>query len=158
MVILTLLAGSASAFAQTAPATQFYRYAAFAFGLNIAAVVKNNRGARPQPQAARMTAGPVKRIGVIVKLKDAPLATYKGDVPGLAATSPVVTGADKVDPQSPASKQYLSYLDAKQDAFVALPSRLSHRRGHPTARCGGQAVAMQVPADQIDTLKSAARR
>ena len=65
---------------------------------------------------------------MIVKLKDASLATYKGDVPGLAATSPLVTGAEKIDTQSANSKQYLGYLNAQQDAFVA-----SRAAGHPIA-------------------------
>jgi hypothetical protein len=45
--------------------------------------------------------------------------TYTGNIPGLAATSPVVTGAETIDTQSANSKQYLGYLDAQQDAFVA---------------------------------------
>src|SRR6185369_16926010 len=69
------------------------------------------------------------------------------------ATSPVVTGADKIDTQSAASKQYLGYLDAQQNAFVAsaqkaIPSASATQRLDVVVN----AVAMQVPSDQVDTL------
>jgi subtilisin family serine protease len=105
-------------------------------------------------QLGLRTAGATTRLtSVIVKLTAAPLATYEGGVPGLAATSPRVTGADKVDLQSPASKQYLSYVDAQQDTFVA-----NAKQAIPGARVtqkldivvGG--VAMVVPEDQLVTL------
>lgn len=58
------------------------------------------------------------RIRVIVELQDAPLATYKGDVKGYAATSSKATGLP-FDPNSKASQSYLAYLDGVQKAFVA---------------------------------------
>lgn len=55
----------------------------------------------------------------IVRLEDAPLATYRGDVAGLEATSPSVTGARKLDVNSPASVAYREYLAQKQDQLLA---------------------------------------
>src|SRR3954465_3749920 len=84
-VILTLLVGSASVFAQTAPTPNFTATPLSPSDQTSLSVVKTNPAAQPQLQSARMTAGPIKRVGVIVKLKDASLATYTGDVSGLAA-------------------------------------------------------------------------
>lgn len=55
----------------------------------------------------------------IVLLKDAPLATYAGGVPGLAATNPMATGTQKLDAKSPASVAYLDYLAKAQAQFIA---------------------------------------
>ena len=54
----------------------------------------------------------------IVKLTDAPLASYRGGVPGLAATNPAATGKVKLDPTSAASKGYVEFLAGKQAAVV----------------------------------------
>jgi subtilisin family serine protease len=55
----------------------------------------------------------------IIQLADEPLATYKGGIVGLVATSPLATGARKLDAKSPASLAYEAYLADKQDAFVS---------------------------------------
>ena len=157
VVILTMLAGSASAFAQTSPNPNFTATPLSPSDQSSLSVVKDNPAAQPQLQGARSAAPAPKRVGVIVKLKDAPLATYKGEVPGLAATSPVATGAEKIDTQSATSKQYLGYLSAQQDAFVAsaqqaIPSavRWSRRgegRGWAPGRSlgrGGDGAALAV--------------
>ncbi|QSB13645.1 S8 family serine peptidase [Natronosporangium hydrolyticum] len=54
----------------------------------------------------------------IVALDAAPLAAYRGDVPGLAATSPSVTGAAKLDVDAPHSAAYLDHLAGVQDEFI----------------------------------------
>lgn len=63
----------------------------------------------------------------IVQLADAPLATYTGGVAGLEATSPLATGARKLDSKSPASLAYEQYLAGVQDQFVADMSALLGR-------------------------------
>jgi subtilisin family serine protease len=55
----------------------------------------------------------------IVTLHDQPLATYTGGVAGLAPTAPHVTGADRLDPDTPASRAYLAFLETRQDAVIA---------------------------------------
>jgi uncharacterized repeat protein (TIGR01451 family) len=154
VVILTMLAGTASAFGQTPPNPNFTATPLSPSDQSTLAVAKDN-AAQPQLQAARGAGTAAKRVGVIVKLKGDSLATYKGDVPGLAATSPVVTGAEKIDTQSASSKQYLGYLDAQQDALVAsaqqaIPSASATQRLDVVVN----AVAMQVPSDQIDILRA----
>ncbi|MBE0411711.1 MAG: S8 family serine peptidase, partial [Anaerolineales bacterium] len=54
-----------------------------------------------------------------VQLAEPSLARYSGDISGLAATSPAVTGARKLDVSAPASVAYLSYLEGKQSDFIA---------------------------------------
>jgi uncharacterized repeat protein (TIGR01451 family) len=64
-------------------------------------------------------AGGDQLVSVIVKLADAPLASYAGGLPGLAPTSPKITGAARLNPAAPASQRYLAYLDARQRDFAA---------------------------------------
>jgi uncharacterized repeat protein (TIGR01451 family) len=54
----------------------------------------------------------------IIRLKDPALASYDGGIPGLVATSPMITGAEKLDVSAPTSQTYLSYLDGKQAEAV----------------------------------------
>ncbi len=68
-----------------------------------------------------------ERTTFIVVGTDAPLATYTGEVAGLAATSPEVTGARKLDPSSRASTAYLAYLNARQDSLLASMSTVLGR-------------------------------
>lgn len=58
----------------------------------------------------------------IVQFQDAPLASYRGQITGLAATSPAVTGAPKLDADSPASQAYRSYLAQQRDAALTQMS------------------------------------
>lgn len=53
----------------------------------------------------------------IIQLEDAPLASYKGGVSGLAATSPDATG-EKLNVNSPNSVAYINYLDTQQALAV----------------------------------------
>lgn len=58
----------------------------------------------------------------IVQLSDAPVIGYNGEVPGLEATNPKVTGAKKLNVQSPGSQAYAAYLAEKQSVAVNLIS------------------------------------
>lgn len=54
------------------------------------------------------------RYLVIVRFHEPSLASYRGGVGGLEATSPRVTGASRLDATSPASEAYLEYLGERQ--------------------------------------------
>lgn len=54
----------------------------------------------------------------IVQLEDEPLATYKGGIVGLEATSAAVTGDSKVKLSSAPALKYSSYLKAKQKSVA----------------------------------------
>lgn len=68
-------------------------------------------------KAARKAAGPDGRVSVIAKLTDSSLASYRGGLSGLAATSPKVTGAKKLNPADANSRKYLSYLHSRMNSF-----------------------------------------
>ena len=73
--------------------------------------------------AGRVQAGSsIKHIGTgpqqyIVVFRDAPLATYKGGVPGIAAPARKASGS--IDAKSGAAQQYVDYLEGRQDAYQA---------------------------------------
>jgi len=54
---------------------------------------------------------------VLVKLDAEALASYAGGLPGLAATSPRVTGARRLDVDAPSSRAYLEHFRRKQEDF-----------------------------------------
>src|SRR5699024_8189637 len=51
----------------------------------------------------------------IVRLAEAPLATYEGGVEGLSATSPQATGDARLDATSEDSRAYLRHLAERQE-------------------------------------------
>ena len=92
-------------------------------------------------------------VSVIVKLKGASLASYAGDIAGLAPTSPSVTGETQLNVESAASQAYLAHLTRQQAAFEAAALKAV-----PQAKVTYRyivvlnGVAMIVPADQVDEL------
>ncbi len=96
-----------------------------------------------------------RMVPVIVKLAVAPVASYRGGVPGLAATSPALTGAARLDISSARVQAYASYVDSRLASFeaasrAAVPKiRFTHRFG---IAFGG--LSAIVPEGQIDTLRS----
>lgn len=99
--------------------------------------------------------GGTKLASVIIKLSDAPLASYDGSLSGLPATSPAATGTVKLDASSAAAANYLAYLDAKQASFErtlasAIPSaRVTQRY---TMVLGG--VSALVPENEISVIST----
>jgi subtilisin family serine protease len=101
-------------------------------------------GPRPPIAASGVAVGPALDLSVgssaryIVQLADAPLATYRGTVPGLAATAPrqddatdpraqadpavgptgAPGGRARLDVAAPSSVAYGQYLQARQQAFA----------------------------------------
>lgn len=61
----------------------------------------------------------------IVQLEDEPLATYKGGIVGLMATSSSATGDSKVQLGSQAAVKYKSYLKAKQKQLTQSIAKVS---------------------------------
>jgi subtilisin family serine protease len=75
-----------------------------------------------------------KRGTHIVKLDQAPLASYRGGVAGLAPTSPAVTGADRLAVDTPASKAYLAHLDARHRILREIVTAALGRSVTPSFR------------------------
>ncbi len=63
----------------------------------------------------------------IILLEGAPLASYRGGVPGLEATNPAARGENKLDAKSPASLAYLDYLAQQQAVFISMMELLLDR-------------------------------
>ncbi len=63
----------------------------------------------------------------VIRLDAEPLASYRGGVVGLAPTSPLETGADRLDVDTAESQAYAEYLEERQTAFIA---RLEKALGH----------------------------
>ncbi len=94
----------------------------------------------------------------IIRHQAPPLALYRGDIPGLAPTSPSVTGAARLDTDSSASLAYLAYVaELHADMVAAIEDKLGrgalevvHRYD---AAINGIAVRMTAAeAQQISTL------
>ncbi len=96
---------------------------------------------------------PGKLVSVVVKLDVDALASYAGDLPGLPATSPLVTGAPALDVAAPDSQRYLAYVARQLSSFESSAqksvSRLTITHRYDVVLGG---VAAIVPADEIDSL------
>lgn len=79
--------------------------------------VKADAPSKPSRQADIPAVDFNKPLRVIVQLADPPLASYTGGITNLAATSPLRTGAPRLDVDSAPSRAYLSYLAQQQAAF-----------------------------------------
>ncbi len=104
-------------------------------------------------EAAKKAKGADGRVHVVVRLKDKPLASYTGGVAGLAATSPRVTGAKRLDVDSAASQEYLSYLGSRMTAFEKRV-----KANAPGAKFGTRlksvvgGIAVSIPVEQLTAL------
>src|SRR5262245_35487554 len=110
----------------------------------------SGRAAKSDPDLLNLT-DPAP-VPVMVKLDYDSLAAYTGDIEGLAATSPSVTG-QQLDPDSAASQEYLEYAQGVESIFVdaldsAIPSAVVGERLQVLS--GG--VAVQVPGHKISVL------
>jgi subtilisin family serine protease len=95
------------------------------------------------------TADPVP---VVVKLDYDSLAAYTGDIEGLAATSPSVTG-QPLDPDSAASQEYLGYAEGVESTFVdALDAAIPAAEVGESLQVLYGGIAVQVPGNQISEL------
>ena len=74
------------------------------------------------------TLEPSAPVLYIVRLKDTPLASYRGGISGLAPTSPRATGASRLDVASSASQAYLRFLDAQQSKVILAAEQAIGRR------------------------------
>ncbi len=72
---------------------------------------------------AMVSAASVSLDTYIVVLEDAPLASYRGSVAGLAPTNPAAQGRQKLDARGVESRAYLQYLEQQQADFIGRASR-----------------------------------
>ena len=95
----------------------------------------------------RLPLGRSSTVSAIVKLDVAPLASYAGDVPGLAATSPEAIGALRLEARSTASQRYLASMDRRlsdfeQAALLQIPQ--TRVTAHFGVHIGSQELLLSV--------------
>ena len=97
---------------------------------------------------------PDKPVRAIVQFIDPSLASYRGSHPGLSATSPRVTGAKKLDTQSPASRAYLQYLHNEQEKFnQAVNSILPGTQIERSFQLALNGVVVKTTAGNLNKLR-----
>jgi uncharacterized repeat protein (TIGR01451 family) len=147
LTILSLLAGSFSnpAAAQTLPP-----------------VPSGLRLAEEQPQLVAELSGSKDLQRYIITLDQAPVALYRGEILGLAATNPEATNRTRLDAQAPAAQAYASYLQAQQSDFLSSARKLLNRDLKPTFQylyaINGMAVELSAgEAAWLATMPGVAR-
>lgn len=98
-----------------------YRYIVFIICLLLLSQLFMNR------EVAADEGGQAVATRYIILLRDAPVVRYRGSLPGLAATSPAVTGARKLDVKDPASQAYYDYIARRQASFKQVLERSLNR-------------------------------
>ncbi len=137
---------------------------AFPFGGPTAAFAQNpHRNLNAAPIAPDWTLSILKNspvsqqgmVSVIVKLKGDALASYQGNLLGLAATSPSKMGEKRLDLNSNASRAYMSYLDKTHQSFkTAVSSEIQQAKITYDYQVVLNSVAVVLPADQLGDLSS----
>lgn len=103
--------------------------------------------------AVAATPGADGLVGVIIKLKEPPLAAYAGRSPGLVAMDATVTSEGRLNVSSPRSRSYLNYFNQQLQAVensigtLSPTARITHR--YPVVFGG---LAARVPANQLSQL------
>lgn len=150
LVILTMLAGTASVFAQSSGRAQGT--------LTQSSLTVTNESQFDSTKAEAITPALQNgMVNVIVKLQADSLATYEGDIAGLPATNPSVNGKDGLDISSPESQRYLSYINGQISQVETTAKQtisgvtVLHRYN---VIVGG--LALRVPADQVEALSKIA--
>ena len=91
-------------------------------------------------------------VHVIVKLDYDPVATYAGQISGLPATSPSVTGK-ALNPQAGTVQRYLDFVKSVEQPFLdSLQSNIPAAEVGIRLRTAYGGVALTVPADQVAEL------
>ncbi|GAA1772717.1 S8 family serine peptidase [Luedemannella helvata] len=87
-------------------------------------------------------------VPVMVKLDYDPVATYTGNVPGFAATSPSVTG--RTLREAPAERRYTTYVEGRERDFIdQLRERVPGAVVGQRLRTVYGGVALTVPANRV---------
>ena len=91
-------------------------------------------------------------VSVIVRLTDAPLASYAGGIPGLPATSPAATGRRKLDARGPDSQKYLAHLRARQQDVAVQAQALRGARVVHQYQATLNGFSMIVARSEVEAL------
>jgi hypothetical protein len=93
-------------------------------------------------------------VSVVVRLKYAPVASYRGNLKGLRATSPRVTG-HALNRRSAAVRAYGRYIARREASFkAALAARVPAAKAGRALRFVYGGIALRVPANKVaDVLR-----
>ncbi|KAF7767489.1 hypothetical protein PCIT_a4382 [Pseudoalteromonas citrea] len=127
--------------------------------LSSSAMAAPELGKLVQPEVAGVTQYSVTKTAVsktryIIELEDAPLATYRGEISGLAATSALATGDSKINLHSKSARQYGSYLKAKQLQVAQSIANASGTKVTQTFDTLFNGLVVEGKAGQLDSLRS----
>ncbi len=91
----------------------------------------------------------------LIRLREAPLAAYRGEIPGLEATNPGARGENKLDARSAASQAYREYLLAKQAEYI---QKLEAKLGRTVAvkfqyYAATNGLALYLTPEEVDQVR-----
>lgn len=156
LAVSSLTLGAASAAGAPSGAAGRLRLASSLQPTSVESGSKSVTGRLAQSDAALLKRTDAKTVSVMVKLDYDATASYAGDIRGLAATSPRVTGK-QLTGRSTAESAYQAYvkgIDAKFRADVARTITGATLGRSLTSVYGG--VALRLPANQVKKLRSLA--
>ena len=104
--------------------------------------------------ASSVPTDPTARVRYTIVLKGEPLATYRGGVAGYAPAARFASGrrAGRLDVAAPASRAYVAWLAARQDAFVAT---LAAAIGRPLTTLATMQHALNAVVVELDEREAA---
>ncbi|MEQ8565221.1 MAG: S8 family serine peptidase [Deltaproteobacteria bacterium] len=113
-----------------------------------------------RPKVARKSFAKASKQGAdtavyIVQLSDPAVAAYRGGLPGLKATNPKITGAQRLDTKSKASVAYASFLEVKQTAFSRACAATLGREVKPkfVYRHAFNGMALELTLEEAEKLR-----
>jgi Subtilase family/Fibronectin type-III domain/PA domain len=113
---------------------------------------KSRSGRLAQSDTSLVARTDAAKVNVMVKLDYDATASYHGDLAGLAATSPSVTGRTLTG-ATPAEKAYDAYTAKKDRTFRAnLAAKLPGAKAGQSVRQVYGGVAVRLPANQVKSL------
>lgn len=113
---------------------------------------KSDSGRIAQSDASLVTRTDSDAVNVMVKLDYDAAASYHGDVAGLAATSPSVTGRTLTG-DSPAEKEYDAYTARADSTFrSSLAAKVPSAEAGQSVRQVYGGVAVRLPANRVRSL------
>jgi subtilisin family serine protease len=115
---------------------------------------KSSSGRLAKSDKALLTRTDSRPVHVMVKLDYDAAASYRGDIAGLAATSPSLTGR-RITGKSPAEQAYNRYAGKVEGQFrAALTKSVPAARIGQSVRTVYGGVAVTLPANKVKTLMS----
>jgi subtilisin family serine protease len=156
VAVLSVLATSATATSAAEPAKSFTAagrtWTATPLTGTLVRGAKSTTGKLAKSDPALLKSTSTKLTSVVVKLDYDALASYRGDVADLPATSPAVTGKP-IDPDGSAGRKYAAYTGKMEKAFTtALQRKLPQARLGRSLQTVYGGVSVRLPENEAKSL------